>query len=399
MKTILPFFWLAFLGFQSPFVQAQSNYQVYIHNNLVPDGSTVYLSCSSGLESISAQYELSSNFYSMTIKISDLVSYPSGYTFSQQSDYQLGLTRNSSSGSGAFSWIGYDPAHSQSHIFTIYFVTTPAVSFVTPLPNLGVNQSGTLTVAIDQSINSYSTINYTTDHGLRVNGGFSASSGNTGNTNSVTLSDPSWGGNVYVNASNSCGTSPTLIYFTGTPYIAQQYFNGAPSGSSISTSNTSGDCSVSTDSHASSASWTQVGGSGSYSVNPSNPFICTVVPTNFIRMSVQVSNGAGAGESAIFMVTKSSFRAYSLPYPNPANDQLTINFEDAEYTDYMLNELALYDSNSQLVGQFDVEAAKTKKYFQTNKAVSFNVKNLKKGTYFLHVKMGDKLEANQIIIE
>lgn len=273
--------------------------------------------------------------------------------------------------------------------YTLHFVnpTAPVVTY-TSQPALGSYQTGTFTFSTNKP---YTYVYY------RVLGRLTIQSSNN---SSITISTSQGGGflSTSVDNGNMC-IRPENIILIGPPYIDGQYFNGVSCGTNITTSNASGDCSINTANSASTCTWSKIGGTGNYTVNGSNPFICTVVPTNYIRMSVQTTNPFGNGESAVFMVTRQGYSAYSMAYPNPTNDQITVTFDDADYTDYMLNELALYNSDSQLVRQFDVSAAKEKKYFHSNKLVTFDIKNLKKGSYFLHIKMGDKVDAQRVIVQ
>ncbi|MGA0558321.1 T9SS type A sorting domain-containing protein [Larkinella sp. VNQ87] len=64
----------------------------------------------------------------------------------------------------------------------------------------------------------------------------------------------------------------------------------------------------------------------------------------------------------------------------------------------MLNEVSLADSDGQIIEQFDVKGAKANKYFQSKKEVNFSVKKLKKGIYYVRIKMGQKLDNQRVVI-
>lgn len=85
----------------------------------------------------------------------------------------------------------------------LYFKVSPVINF-TSLPTLGNSSSGTVTVHIDDATyNPYSTwtsLTYTTSHGLLVNSGTSYTSYNSGSasSDSQTLTTISSGGPLFV---------------------------------------------------------------------------------------------------------------------------------------------------------------------------------------------------------
>lgn len=278
----------------------------------------------------------------------------------------------------------------------VFFRISPVVTF-SSVPALGNNQSGTAQVYIDPSYNpfsSYTSVNYTTDRGLQVNGGTSYSNGNTGDYNSATISTTGWGGNLYVTATNACATSPAISAVIGTPYIIQATVNGTPDyGGTTYVSNYA---ILNLNSNATSYTWSLLNGTGGlYPVSNS----ATAYPNPFMRVLGQTTNSFGDGESHTFYVMLSGYTGYRVAYPNPTKDALTIDFDDAQMAQDLVKEVALFNQKGKLVKQLAGSEANTKAHFKQSKSVVFDVHDLPKDTYFLHVQVGDKLYKDQIVVE
>lgn len=88
-----------------------------------------------------------------------------------------------------------------------------------------------------------------------------------------------------------------------------------------------------------------------------------------------------------------------MPYPNPATSNLTIDFDDAQMAQDLLEEISLCNQKGATLKKFNVDDAKKEKYFLQTKSVVFDIHDLPSGIYFLHIRMGDKLYEDQIAIE
>lgn len=278
----------------------------------------------------------------------------------------------------------------------VFFRISPVVTF-SSVPSLGNNQSGTVQVYVDPAYNPYSaytSVNYTTDHGLRVNGGTSYSNGNTGDYNSASISTTSWGGNLYVTATNACATSPAISTAIGTPYIIQATVNGTPDYGG--TNYVSSYANLNLNSNATSYTWTVLNGTGSLYPSYNS---ATAYPNPFMRVLGGTANSFGSGEDHTFYVMQNGYTGYRTAYPNPTKNSLTVEFDDAQMAQDLVREVALYNQKGKVVKQLAGSEVNTKAHFRQKKSVIFDVHDLPKDTYFLHIQVGDKLYKDQIIVE
>ena len=95
------------------------------------------------------------------------------------------------------------------------------------------------------------------------------------------------------------------------------------------------------------------------------------------------------------MSSGSGFRAY----PNPAKEQINVEFESSELASEALTGLSLFNEKGKAVKSFDTAKAKTNKYFKDTKVTKFDVNDLPRGTYFLHVTYGEQVQKSQIVLE
>jgi hypothetical protein len=207
---------------------AQTNFRLVIDGIEVFDNGVMYFRCNNNGGGINARYNQNSNTQSATVQSTAITSTPPGWSFYNDPDnYTLRYNKSTPQDGLLVIQIAGPGVSKTMHVF---FRISPVVTF-SSVPSLGNNQSGTAQVYVDPSYNPYSaytSVNYTTDHGLRVNGGTSYSNGNTGDYNSASISTTGWGGNLYVTATNACATSPAISTAIGTPYIIQATVNGTP---------------------------------------------------------------------------------------------------------------------------------------------------------------------------
>ena len=86
--------------------------------------------------------------------------------------------------------------------------------------------------------------------------------------------------------------------------------------------------------------------------------------------------------------------SYSV-YPNPTDENLNISFQDEKSANALVKEISLIDKNGRLVQTFD---NKSNEILET-KGTSFNTRGLPKEVYFIHIKVGDEIKKEQILIE
>jgi hypothetical protein len=126
-----------------------------------------------------------------------------------------------------------------------------------------------------------------------------------------------------------------------------------------------------------------------------NSYGSTASITNwgFVRIKAQAPGPNGAA-SVYFYFNGCGQMSYSV-YPNPTDENLSISFQDEKSANALVKEISLIDKNGRVVQTFD---NKSDEILET-KGTTFNTRGLPKGTYFLHIKVGDEIKKEQIIIE
>lgn len=206
-------------------------------------------------------------------------------------------------------------------------------------------------------------------------------------------------GQVTVTAYYSqCGfpqnTSSSATVWYGTPLYTNPTVNGSPAQSFNSVSNGQASLAIQSASNAATSwSWVIDGGSGYIYPNGNS---CNVSTSGFMRVVARSSNRCGQGDSYTFYIQNSSTSGLRIA-PNPASSNLAIQFDYPEMTE-AVSAIILYDDKGKIVKSFDGEKAKKEKYFKSNKAVDWDVRDLQKGTYFLHVNYGSFTGKSQVSI-
>ncbi|TAH07132.1 MAG: T9SS C-terminal target domain-containing protein [Runella slithyformis] len=208
-------------------------------------------------------------------------------------------------------------------------------------------------------------------------------SGNVGTVNVTAL---------YSQCNQPSNTSSSAILWYGTPVIAGQTVDGSPS-QSLNSVNWN-DVLLNVDSQAATSwTWTVIGGTGT--LYPQGPK-CHFFFTNFAIVKVQANNRCGGGQSYFFYIMRSGYNGYSV-YPNPTEDKIKIDFESKELAEANLNGIFIYDDQEKIVQQFDVEAARKSDFFKNQNTLEMDMSALKKGTYFLHLRLGDHVFKTQVL--
>lgn len=147
-----------------------------------------------------------------------------------------------------------------------------------------------------------------------------------------------------------------------------------------------------------------MGGWSSYFTGYSGPsiasqradfFLTSSSPTSqTIFTNAQNACGTSGTFSANFLaVTCGSFL---VSYPNPASDVVTLSFQES--TDKLPDEITLYsDKNSKKV--FSISYEKLLPLVKQERTLQIPVKNLARGTYYLHVLQNSKTEKVRINLE
>lgn len=123
--------------------------------------------------------------------------------------------------------------------------------------------------------------------------------------------------------------------------------------------------------------------------------------TYFLNATAQ--NVCGTNSNSLGVTVTQCFGRYAV-YPNPAKDQVSIKFDDFSEASALPDEIALLSENStKPLRVVNVQEAYDRKTLKNGDTVEFDVRDLPRGTYYLHVKnsrRNDKeVDAIRILLE
>lgn len=206
---------------------------------------------------------------------------------------------------------------------------------------------------------------------------------------------------VTANISNGCGTaSVSHSVWVGTPHITNMRVNNQPvwPGQNVALCPGNHFLNVTpTGGNAGTATWTVPAGVPHWIGNNTMDF---TFPSSMssITISARSSNSCGQGANYNFFLTKQTWGCPSsfamVAYPNPTSDVL--NIEMTPMTDEASREDAPMIESAVLLNGDGREVAKG---LREGSKIVFDVRQLKKGTYFIHVRVGGDLRKEQIVIE
>ncbi|GAB3995607.1 hypothetical protein GCM10028807_36210 [Spirosoma daeguense] len=195
-----------------------------------------------------------------------------------------------------------------------------------------------------------------------------------------------------VNDQTMAQKSTTYVY-VGTPSVSNGLVNGSPGGTPTYVPGGYATLSTQIDGGG-STNWYVANGSGS--LWPSYNY-CTVSWSGFIRVVVDASNRCGTGGSwTFYLTTQQNYYGYRIA-PNPAKEKLSLLLDYKELIGEAITDVSLYDTKNRLWYSANAEQLKT----SITDANSIDIRTLDfpKGTYFLHVKVGNEVKKEQIIVE
>lgn len=120
-------------------------------------------------------------------------------------------------------------------------------------------------------------------------------------------------------------------------------------------------------------------------------------------LQINAQNTCGTSQRSVYFQVSNCFSAYRV-YPNPASDQITIEFDDATEAQTLPDQIELYSEQStQPVKSANVQEMFASKSLKDGKAVVLPVKELPRGIYYLHIKnnrrIGKELDAIRIVLK
>ncbi|WP_461117878.1 hypothetical protein [Spirosoma jeollabukense] len=102
-------------------------------------------------------------------------------------------------------------------------------------------------------------------------------------------------------------------------------------------------------------------------------------------LTLDMSNGCGTSSDGVSICANNCFSAYKI-YPNPAKNYLSVEFEKAEQAESLPDRLELFREHAtKPIQSIDVQDAYRSKALKQGNILEFTVKELPRGTYYLHV--------------
>ena len=103
-------------------------------------------------------------------------------------------------------------------------------------------------------------------------------------------------------------------------------------------------------------------------------------------VSVTAQNSCGSTQSGLTFCAQNCYARYTV-YPNPAQDQVSVEFEQIDNAEALPDEIMLMAENStKPVKTVNVQDDYQNKRLLNGKSVMINVKDLPRGTYYLHIR-------------
>ncbi len=308
-------------------------------------------------------------------------SFPSGWTGATTTTTPNNTPYSNAGQNDGSIYVRAQRSDSDGSFFQDYIVTVkrPRVESVT------ISPSGIPTLCSNsQTVNLTANANLATSYSWTASGGAIIQSGQSSQTAVVKAAS---NGSVTVTANNACQSpkSTNRQIFFGTPTIQSNTVNGAPS-QSINFINNPAFLVTTSNFPGVSYSWSIIDGTGS--IYPSGN-TCTVYAYPFVRVQVQTQNTCGNGQTYTYYLYESG-STYSITSPNPMEDRLNIEFKDSELANKYLESITLSSTSQVGIKTFNGRKAGTKKYFDQNKEVRFDVWDLRPGVYYLTVQLAGK---------
>lgn len=120
-------------------------------------------------------------------------------------------------------------------------------------------------------------------------------------------------------------------------------------------------------------------------------------------LTLQITNACGSTQTGVTICAQNCFARY-IVYPNPAKDYVTVEFENIDNADALPDEIALISEKStNPIKTVNVQESFNRKTFKNGNQVQFDIRDLPRGIYYLHIKnsrrQDKKLDIIRILLE
>lgn len=194
--------------------------------------------------------------------------------------------------------------------------------------------------------------------------------------------------NIIANISNACGNATiSRTAFVGPPQVGNIAVNGQTTSNPTVCINTYASIEALPFDANTSYNWSLNGSGNAFLTNygGANTAFTSYVADCY-ELSVQVANACGSSQTSVTICAQNCFASYTA-YPNPAKDQVTIEFEDVDRADALPDEIILLsEASTKAIKTVNVQDAFYRKALKNGHQVQIEVKDLPRGTYYLHIK-------------
>ena len=274
-----------------------------------------------------------------------------------------------------------------------------SINIVRPLPTIPtISGNGPAIVCENQVVNLTASASNADSYSWETISGNISFNNNGNSTVGISATES---GQIRVRSySNSCqvysGYSFNKDIYFGVPIIVSKTVNGSPAQSANYVSG-SAQLGFLTANSANNCNWSIDGGSGY--ISPSGFNCYASISGSFVRVRGQTSNTCGNGESYVFYLLNGSGYRMASSNPTKSGSPIQVVFDDKRLAEDLLEDMTLFSEKEKQVYKFDIEEAKTSKYFKDKENVEISTKGLEKGLYYLRVSLGGKKYTERLVVE
>ena len=348
-----------------------------VNGTSLSNGQSSSIACGSGSVSLSANGVVTNPSSSVTY----YWSYPPGWSGpSTSSTSSITATRNAGSGGNVQVTVERnDATHSQTFGVSI---TRPVVGFpsVSGDPIVCANETRTFNV---------SATNVTT-YQWQPSGGVSSSGSTTGSSYTFTNSSS---GIVGITVNNACNIPKSLntnIYSSPPALYQSATVNGSPAQSVNNISANPANLNI-VGNGVTSYQWSIVGGTGSIYPNFSS---CLTYAYSFVRVLATGANRCGSTNLYTFYIRLAS-GGFRIASANPAKETVIVEFEHPDVLSKYLEEVTISTQTEANIKRVNINSSKQ----MGGTTLPIDVRNLKRGLYFLTLKIAGQNYTEKIYLE